>query len=210
MIIGPRYKRARRLGADIFEKTQSPKYALRAGRSSGGKGKGGMGGGALGYGRSDFGAQLKEKQRARYLYGISERQFANYVQKAIAKKSMRDDESLYAFLETRLDNVLYRLGIAPTRQAARQFASHGHFLVNGVRVTIPSYAVSVGDVITLRKGSIGKTLFHMLADKLRDKVSPSWLRFDGVKGEATVVAAPKMVRTELPFNIAAILEFYRR
>ncbi len=209
MIIGPRYKRARRLGADLFEKTISPKYALRAGRSSG-KGRGGMGGGALGYGRSDFGAQLKEKQRARYLYGISERQFAGYVKKSIAKKGMRDDESLYAFLETRLDNVLYRLGIAPTRQAARQMASHGHFTVNGVRVTVPSYAVSVGDVLRLRKGSEAKPLFHALSDKMRDKESLSWLRFDLVKGEATVVGAPKLVRTELPFNIAAILEFYRR
>ncbi len=204
MIIGPRYKRARRLGADLFEKTMSPKFALRAGRNPRG------GTGALGYGRSDFGAQLKEKQRARYLYGISERQFSGYVKHAILRRTEHDDEALFASLETRLDNVLYRLGIAPTRQASRQMASHGHFMVNGVRVTTPSYRVSVGDVLRLRKGSEGKPLFHALSDKLRDKQSPAWLRYDLVKGEATVVGKPKLVRTELPFNISAILEFYRR
>ena len=202
MIIGPRYKRARRLGADLFEKTMSPKFALRAGARDKG--------GALGYGRSDFGAQLKEKQRARFLYGVGERQFAGYVKRAIEKRGARDDESLYAALESRLDNVLYRLGVAPTRAAARQMAAHGHFTVNGVRVTVPSYRVSVGEIIKVRKGSETSTLFHHLADKLRDHTAPSWLRFDVVKGEATVVGKPRLVRAELPFNIAAILEFYRR
>jgi len=118
MRIGPRYKRARRLGADIFPKTDSPKYAIRAGKAL-----------VKGYGRSEFGAQLKEKQRARFFYGISERQFSRYVKNAIAKKSERDDEALYTELETRLDNVIYRFGIAPSRQAARQYVSHGHFTV---------------------------------------------------------------------------------
>ena len=180
----------------------SPKFALRAGA----RGKGG----ALGYGRSDFGAQLKEKQRARFLYGVGERQFAGYVKRATEKRGVRDDESLYAALESRLDNVLYRLGVAPTRAAARQVAAHGHFTVNGVRVTVPSYRVSIGEVIKVRKGSETSVLFHNLADKLRDHTPPSWLRFDAVKGEATVVGKPEFVRTELPFNIAAILEFYRR
>lgn len=202
MRIGPRYKRARRLGADIFEKTQSPKFALRAGS----KGKGIV----LGYGRSEFGSQLKEKQRARFLYGISERQFARYVKTSIAKKGMQSDEALYRSLETRLDNTLYRLGLAPTRAAARQIAAHGHFTVNGKRVTVPSFSVSVGDIIRLRAGSEKRVLFHALADKLRDRESPSWLRFDLIKGEATVVGVPKFSRSELPFNISAILEFYRR
>lgn len=199
MKIGPRYKIARRLGADIFPKTQSPKYALRAGKPM-----------VKGYGRSEFGMQLKEKQRARFFYGLGERQFARYVANAVSKKTVRDDEALYLSLETRLDNVIYRLGIAPSRQASRQYVSHGHFTVNGVRVTIPSYHVSVGDVIKVRKGSEGKTLFANLKDTLRDKVSPAWLRFDLQKGEGVVVGAPKLVKTELPFNISAILEFYRR
>jgi small subunit ribosomal protein S4 len=88
--------------------------------------------------------------------------------------------------------------------------SHGHFTVNGVRVTIPSYRVSVGDVLRLRSGSERKTLFANLADRVRDTVAPPWLRFDLQKGEAVIVGLPKLVRSELPFNISAVLEFYRR
>lgn len=199
MRIGPKYKIARRLGPDIFPKTQSPKYALRAGRVI-----------VKGYGRSEFGQQLKEKQRARFSYGLTERQFSRYVRNAIAKKKMRDDEALYAELETRLDNVIYRLGIAPSRQAARQYVSHGHFTVDGVRITIPSYKVAVGEVIRIRKASESKPLFVNLKDSIRDHQNPVWLRFDIQKGEGTVVGMPKLVKTELPFNIGAILEFYRR
>lgn len=199
MKIGPRYKIARRLGADIFTKTQSPKYALRAGRTM-----------AKGYGRSEFGAQLKEKQRARFFYGLSERQFSRYVKNAVAKKGMRDDEALFIELETRLDSVIHRLGIAPSRQAARQYVSHGHFTVNGVRVTIPSYKVYVGDIIRLRASSEKKSLFANIRDDIRDHESPAWLRFDIQKAEGTVLSAPKLIRSQLPFNIGAILEFYRR
>lgn len=199
MKIGPRYKRARRLGADLFEKTQTAKYALRAGR-----------GGALGYGRSDFGQQLMEKQRARTFYGIGERQFSTYVKNARDMRSVQDGEALYRSLERRLDNCVYRLGCAPTRAAARQMVSHGHFSVNGTRITTPSYPVAVGDVLRVRERSRRGVLFQNLADRLRDRESPHWLRFDLVKGEATVVALPRFSKTQLPFSIAAILEFYRR
>lgn len=199
MKIGPRYKIARRLGADIFSKTQSPKYALRTGKVM-----------VKGYGRSEFGAQLKEKQRARFFYGLGERQFSRYVREATAKKGVRDDEALYKALETRLDSAIHRLGIAPSRQAARQYVSHGHFTVNGTRVTIPSYAVRIGDVIRLRPSSEKKPLFVNIKDAMRDRESPAWIRFDIEKAQATVVGMPKLVRAELPFNIGAILEFYRR
>lgn len=202
MKLGPRYKIARRLGADLFEKTSGAKYAARAARKVKSMKRPPS--------RSDFGAQLREKQRARILYGLNERQFARYVANSIAKKTMRDDEALFTALESRIDNVIYRLGIAPSRQASRQIASHGHITVNDVRITIPSYQVKTGDVIRIRKASEKKVLFAALADRIRDHASPPWLRFDLVKGEATVVGAPKLVRTELPFNIAAILEFYRR
>jgi len=202
MKIGPRYKRARRLGADIFDKTQSPKFALRVGRKEKSSKRPPS--------RSDFGVQLREKQRARFMYGLPERQFASWVRKAIGKKAVQDDQALYTMLEARLDNVIYRLGFAPTRQAARQYVSHGHMTVNGVRVTIPSYQVRTGDVLRVRKGSEGKLPFVNLADKVRDHLTPAWLRFDINKGEATVVGMPKLVRSELPFNISAILEFYRR
>ena len=202
MRIGPRYKRARRLGADLFEKTQSPKYAMRA-ASKGVKQRA-----RGGYGKSDFGMQLREKQRARFLYGIGERQFARYV--ATASRRTAPAEALYASLESRLDNALYRLGIAPSRQAGRQLASHGHFTVNSKRITIPSFSLSVGDVIKVRQGSIEKQPLLNLADKIRDRNAPLWLSFDAVKGEATVVASPKLSRAELLFDIAAILQFYNR
>lgn len=199
MRIGPKYKIARRLGADLFEKTSSVKYALRAGRRP-----------ASGYNRSNFGLQLLEKQRARMLYGLGERQFRKYVKDALLKKSSRDDEALYRTLETRLDNCIYRLGIAPTRASARQLVSHGHFTVNNRRITIPSYRLSRGDVIKIRQGSAAKAPFAGLTDAARDHRAPPWLRFDLRTGESTVMGAPKLVRSELPFNIAAILEFYRR
>lgn len=163
-----------------------------------------------GYGRSEFGSQLKEKQRARFFYGLGERQFSRYVREATAKKGVRDDEALYKALETRLDSAIHRLGIAPSRQAARQYVSHGHFTVNGTRVTIPSYAVRIGDVIRLRPSSEKKPLFVNIKDAMRDRESPTWIRFDIEKAQATVVGMPKLVRAELPFNIGAILEFYRR
>ena len=200
MKIGPRYKIARRLGADVFPKTLSPKYAMRAGKPSG-KSR---------FARSEFSAQLREKQRARMLYGIMERQFARYIRNAVAMRGMRDDEALYRELETRMDNVIYRLGCAPSRQAARQMVSHGHFTVNGVRVTIPSYRLGVGDVLRLRSGSERKPLFANLADRVRDTATPPWLRFDLQKGDATIVGLPRMVKSELPFDIGAVLEFYRR
>lgn len=199
MRIGPRYKIARRLGADLFEKTSSPKYALRAGR-----------GAPTGYNRSDFGMQLREKQRARMLYGLGDRQFRKYVKDVHERKGVRYDEALFRTLETRLDNVIYRLGIAPTRLAARQLASHGHLLVNNVRITTPSYRVRTGDVIRIRSGSEKKMPFQNLADRLRDHLPPPWLRVDVARRESTVVGMPRLVRAELPFNIAAILEFYRR
>lgn len=202
MRIGPRYKIARRLGADLFEKTQSQKYVLRAGR----KGRRARRPAS----RSDFGNQLREKQRARMLYGVSERQFHRYVREAFGKRNVRNDESLFVSLETRLDNVIYRLGLAPSRQAARQMSAHGHFTVNGIRVTVPSYHVRQGDVIKVRAGSAHKPLFANLADQTRDHLPPAWLRFDRVKGEAAAVGSPKLVRNQLPFDIAAILEFYRR
>src|SRR3989344_4115044 len=182
MKLGPRYKIARRLGADLFENTQTQKYAMRAAQA--GRPKRGRG-----PSRSDFALQLREKQRARILYGVNERQFSRYVREAVSKRTMRDDDELFQTLESRLDNVVYRLGIASTRQASRQMAAHGHLTVNGVRITIPSYRVSVGDIIAVRKGSQSKPLFATLEDRIRDHIAPPWVRFDLVEREATIGAA---------------------
>ena len=202
MINKPKYKIARRLGPGIFEKTQTQKFALREGRRKESRERPRP--------KSDFGLQMLEKQKARYSYGIGERQFAKYVAEALAKKTTKTDELLYERLETRLDNVAYRLHLAPTRQAARQMVSHGHIMINDVRITIPSYNVKLGDKVKIREASAKKILFANLAEKLKDAMPPSWLKFDAEKRAGEVQGKPKLVKSELVFDIAAILEFYRR
>ena len=202
MINRPKYKLARRLGTALFEKTQTAKFALREGRRAENKKRPKA--------KSEFGLQMLEKQKARYNYGIGERQFAKYVAEALAKKGSKTDEVLFDRLETRLDNVVYRMHLAPTRQASRQMVSHGHITVNDVRITIPSYNVKVGDKVKIREASAKKALFANLADKLKDTRPPAWLNFDPETRAGQVQGKPKLVKSELPFDIAAILEFYRR
>src|SRR5438128_843190 len=148
MIIGPKYKIARRLGAPIFEKTQGQKYALHLERK--GKKRG------FSKPKSEYGIQMNEKQKARFTYGLSEKQFSNYVKEALSKKSSNASGMIFEFLETRLDNIIYRLGFAPTRLGARQMVSHGHIAVNGKRVTVPSKRVYLGDKIEIVERSKGK------------------------------------------------------
>lgn len=200
MQIKSKYKIARRLGANIFDKTQTQKYALRNQDKKMARPRP----------KSDFGMQLLEKQRARYFYGINERQFKKYVREVIEKGAMNPDEMLYERLERRLDNVVYRLKLAPTRQAARQMVSHGHIVVNGVRVDVPSFGVKQGDKISIRPGSLKKPLFAKLDETIKDHLPPSWLAYDHAKKEAIVQGAPKLVKTELPFDFSPILEYYKR
>jgi small subunit ribosomal protein S4 len=141
MIIGPKYKIARRLGAPVFEKTQTQKFSVRSERKMKNRG--------FSKQKSEFGQQLNEKQKARMYYGVSEKQFSKYVKEAISKKASKAVGLLFETLETRLDNLVYRLGFAQTRYQARQFVGHGHILVNGKKVTIPSYVVKQGDTISL-------------------------------------------------------------
>ena len=200
MIIGPRYKIARRLGAPVFEKTQTQKYAIRAGaKRTTGKPRA----------KSDYGLGMLEKQKARMSYGVPGRQFTNYVKKAMAEKG-NSAELLVRSLESRLDNVALRSGYALTRQAARQMVSHGHLTVNGTIVTVPSYTVSVGDVISIREGSKKKALFTSLDDRFKAAKIPAWLKLNFDKKEITVDGIPSANQSELLFNVGAVLEFYSR
>ncbi len=204
MIIGPKYKIARRLGVPVFEKTQTQKYAIRQGqREQKGAGKGRP------KAKSDYGLGMLEKQKARYSYGVTAKQFANYVKKATEKKG-NSAEILIRSLEGRLDNIALRSGFAPTRQAARQMTSHGHLTVNGTIVTIPSYEVKVGDVVGIRAGSKKKPLFATLDEKLKTVKIPSWLKLDFDKKEITVEGLPQAPASELLFNVGAVLEFFSR
>src|SRR3989338_8960123 len=140
MISKPKYKICRRLGPGVFDKCQTSKFASVSGKYSSKSGKRPK---AL----SDFGNQLLEKQRIRSSYGINEKQFSNYVRDAVASKGATASDALYERLETRLDNSIYKMGLAVSRALARQMVSHGHFVVNGHKVTIPSFQVKIGDII---------------------------------------------------------------
>ncbi|MFH1455193.1 MAG: 30S ribosomal protein S4 [bacterium] len=201
MITGPKYKIARRLGTSVYDKTQTPKFAMRASSKDIKKKK---------RAGSDFGLQLLEKQRARFTYGLGERQFKNLVEKVQSKRGTDINEALVQALETRLDNVIYRLGIAPTRQAARQMVNHGHIDVNGKRNTIPSYQVSMGDIISIRENSKKKPLFKDIDDKLKEQRIPSWLAFNKEKKEAKVQGLPKIPANELSFDVSQIFQYYSR
>lgn len=203
MKLGPKYKIARRLGGHIFEKTQTEKFALSESRRARPQRKHQKS-------VSDYGLQLLEKQRVRFSYGISEQQFRRYVREASAQKAESPSDALFKRLEARLDNVVYRLGLARTRRAARQLVSHGHFLVNGKRTCVPSYAVRTGDVIALREGSAGKGPFHDRTERLAEHTAPAWLSLDTGAGRATVEGVPVRDTTASPFDLVSVVEFYSR
>ncbi len=202
MKIGPKYKIARRLGSPVFDKTQTQKFTLsESRRAKSGKGK-------KKKQLSEYGQQLIEKQKIRYTYGVSEKQFKNYVEEAISTKGANASELLQHLLEIRLDNVVYRFGLAPSRQASRQMVSHGHFLVNGKRVTVPSYRLKVGDVIGVREGSKKSVMFADLNTKLDKYMYPAWLSFDPSAMSGTLKSNPTREGSLLDFG--RVLEFYSR
>ncbi len=201
MKIGPKYKIARRLGSPIFEKTQSPKYALSLSRKEK-NAKGRM------KPKSEFGKQLIEKQKARFTYGISEKQFSKYVKGSLS--SNEPGQKLFQTLESRLDNVLYRAGMAKTRAQGRQIASHGHSMVNGKRVTIPSILLGEGDVVSIRGGSEGSPLFSEVSERMLAITVPPWVTVDTAKKEAKIVGNPNYVTNEHTFDLGAVIEFYSR
>lgn len=202
MRIGPKYKIARRLGAPIFEKTQTPKYALSLARKERSDNKGRR------KPKSEFGRELIEKQKVRFSYGISEKQFRNYVTKAL--HSSDPVQRLFSILESRLDNVLYRAGLAKTRAQARQTANHGHIMINNARVTIPSILLSKGDVISLRAGSATSPLFGEVAERMKTATMPAWLKVDPVNRSVTIEAQPVYVERENIFDLGVVIEFYNR
>ncbi len=190
------------MGSGVYEKCQTQKFALSEGRRSRKVMK------KRPKALSDFGAQLLDKQRIRFSYGVSEKQFSNYVRDAVLLRGVNSANALFEKVEIRLDNVIYRLGLASTRALARQMVSHGHFIVNGKRTTVPSYSVKVGDKIAIREGSKNKVLFADMDKRLKNHLFPEWLKYDSAKGDAEVVGKPKKFESFLNFN--AVIEFYSR
>ena len=197
-----KYKIGRRLGAGVFEKCQTTKFAASEARHA--KNMKNKRPKPL----SGYALQFVEKQKVRFMYNISEKQFSNYVKKAMAHKGTPTTEYLFEQLECRLDNAVYRLGLASTRRLARQIVSHGHILLNGKKTTVASANVKIGDIIAVREGSKKSPLFTDMAKKLKDYTSPNWLTFniDALSGK--VQGKPKNVEGFLDLN--TVLEFYSR
>ncbi|MBQ7183020.1 MAG: 30S ribosomal protein S4 [Clostridia bacterium] len=157
---------------------------------------------------SEYGSQLQEKQKVKFVYGVLEKQFRMYFERA-QKLEGTTGENMLRLLEQRLDNVVYRLGLARTRRQARQFVVHGHIRVNGKKVDIPSYSVSVGDVITLRQRSTEMEMFKALREGT-NAVLPKWLTFDAQNLTGTVTALPSREDIDLQVQENMIVEFYSR
>jgi len=157
---------------------------------------------------SEYATQLKEKQKVRFVYGVLERQFRNYYEKATNMKGVTG-ENLLQLLERRLDNVVFRLGLGNTRRHARQMVTHSHILVNGQSVNIPSYSISANDVITVKQKSRDIEHFKALREGSKTIV-PKWLSFNAAELTGTVIALPTREDVDLPLQENMIVEFYSR
>lgn len=157
---------------------------------------------------SDYGTQLREKQKARRVYGVMEKQFRRYFKEASRRKGLTGT-NLLMLLESRLDNVVYRLGFADSRPQARQLVRHGHFSVNGKKTDIPSFLVNVGDVVSVRSGSSSKTYFKERAQVLQGgHKSPEWLSLNLNEMSGSVMTEPGREHVEIPLNEQLIVEYY--
>ncbi len=203
MKTGPRYKVAKRLGPSVFEKAQTQKFALSAERSAKNKRRG--------RGRtSEYGKQMLEKQKVRVTYGILERQFRNYVRMALSAKGSKPVDRLHELLELRLDNVVWRLGLAPTRRAARQMVAHGHVLLNGKKVRVPSAALSKGDHIAIRPSSKEHGVLAGFNERFMERALPSWLSWNPRSMEGGVGEIPSTTSADPAGDLSAVLSFYSR
>jgi len=207
---GPVCKLCRREGEKLFlkgERCFSPKCSFeRRGYAPGQHGKGAQ------FRRrrdSDYNRQLRAKQKARRTYGILERQFRRYYQVSLGRRGLTG-LNLLQILESRLDNVIFRLGYADSRAQARLLVTHGHFTVNGRRTDVPSMLVSQGDVVAVREGSRGRTFFKDLSAVAEDRTVPPWLNRESKSLSGSVIRLPE--RSEIDSNLQEqlIVEYYSR
>ncbi len=200
---GPKARQCRREGVNLFGSAKYQKILGRAPNIPG------MHGAKRMPKQTEFGKQLREKQKAKRMFALSEKQFRNYFQKADNSKAVTGDK-LLELLERRLDNVIYRAGFAMTRMQARQFASHGLFMVNGRRVDVPSIEVRPGDVIEVRDRSKKSPVFPAIFDENTHYEVPDWLKADPKKFTIEVVGLPEPKHFEQLINVQPIVEFYSR
>ena len=198
---GPKHKIARREGANILEK-ESASLQRRLNVPPGG-----VHGRKMKRRLSEYGQQLREKQKAKAVYGLLEKQFGNLV-KQVSRKKGETGELLMTLLETRLDNIIYRLGFAKTRTHARQMVGHKHVLVNGKKLNIPSYSVKLEDVVSLTP-QLQKNVQVLALMEDKDKVTvPSFLKKEGMSGK--LIRMPKKDDVKPPFDLQLIIEYYSR
>jgi len=158
---------------------------------------------------SDYAMQLREKQKARRIYGVLERQFRRYFQEA-SKSSGVTGAALLQQLETRLDNVVYRLGFATSRKQARQLVLHGHFLVNGEPVNVPSFALAAGDTVAVTEASRTSPYFQAIAKELARRSLAEWLSLDASNFSGSVIGLPARKQIDTPLKEQLIVEYYSR
>ena len=195
---GPSYKQSRRVG---FSLTESGKEIARRPYGPGQHGKDRKGK------LSNYGEQLKEKQKVRFMYGVNERQFKKTFNEASNMKGIHG-ENFLKLLESRLDNVVYRLGLSTTRRGARQLVNHGHITVNGKKVDIPSYRVKVGDIIAVKENSKEHPAVKAALEKVTKRVE--YVTFDDKKLEGKFVRLPERNELNADINESLIVEFYNR
>lgn len=158
---------------------------------------------------SEYGIQLREKQKAKFIYGVLEKPFRAYYDKA-KKMPGVTGENLLVILERRLDNVVYRLGLASTRRQSRQLVSHGHILVNGKRLDIPSALVKAGDVISIKENSVSNEFFKGVAESFDSLSTPAWITVDAQNLSGTVTRFPNRDEIDVPVEEQMIVELYSR
>ena len=158
---------------------------------------------------SEYGLPLREKQKAKFIYGVLERQFRNYYEKARKMQGVTG-ENLLTLLERRLDNVVFRLGLANTRRQARQIVTHGHITVNGKRVDIPSALVKIGDEIAVCEKSRGNELFKVIKETNNALSAPAWLEADQANLKGSITRYPTRDEIDVPVKEQSIIELYSR
>ena len=203
--LGPKCKLSRRQGTDLSLKSRGRSIESKCQLDK----PPGQHGDNRNRRQSDYATQLREKQKLRYIYGVLERQFRNYYAEAARKKGATG-ENLLQLLECRLDNVVYRAGLARTRRMSRQLVSHGHFTVNGVKVNVPSYRVSQYDIIDIIDRSINTLPFQIARETSGDRPIPSWLQVVGERQRILIHQLPTREQIQVPLAEQLIVEFYSK
>ncbi len=203
---GPAWRQSRREKIDLFPRSSlgsKSKFAERADVAPG------MHGANNRQKLSNYGIQLREKQKVKHIYGVYEKQFRNYYEKAAKSKGVTG-VTLLVLLERRLDNVIYRMGIVNSRRQARQAVSHGHVQVNGRKTDVPSYQVSLNDVVTMVTSDKMKETFKKAFEQHRDTDSTNWLTVDAENLKATVKKLPERSDVHMPIQEQLIVELYSK